>query len=98
MFEAIQLTEWGYVVNPLFVPVHIERMGRDSSVGIATRYGLDGTGIESRWGEMFHTRPDRSWGHPASYTVGTRSFPRVKWPGCGVDYPHASSVEVEERV
>ena len=22
--------------------------GRDSSVGIATRYGLDGTGIESR--------------------------------------------------
>ena len=25
-------------------------MGRDSSVGIATRYGLDGPGIESRWG------------------------------------------------
>ena len=25
-------------------------MGRDSSVGIATRYGLDGQGIESRWG------------------------------------------------
>jgi hypothetical protein len=24
--------------------------GRDSSVGIATRYGLDGPGIESRWG------------------------------------------------
>jgi hypothetical protein len=23
---------------------------RDSSVGIATRYGLDGPGIESRWG------------------------------------------------
>ena len=26
------------------------RRGRDSSVGIATRYGLDGPGIESRWG------------------------------------------------
>ena len=25
-----------------------ETMGRDSSVGIATRYGLDGPGIESR--------------------------------------------------
>ena len=27
--------------------------GRDSSVGIATRYGLDGPGIESRWGRDF---------------------------------------------
>jgi hypothetical protein len=25
-------------------------LGRDSVVGITTRYGLDGTGIESRWG------------------------------------------------
>ena len=25
-------------------------VGRDSSVGIATSYGLDGLGIESRWG------------------------------------------------
>jgi hypothetical protein len=28
-------------------------MGRDSSVGIATRYGLDGLVIESRWGRDF---------------------------------------------
>ena len=27
--------------------------GRVSSVGIATRYGLDGPGIESRWGRDF---------------------------------------------
>ena len=27
--------------------------GRDSSVGIAARYGLDGPGIESRWGRDF---------------------------------------------
>ena len=26
---------------------------RDSSVGIATHYGLDGPGIESRWGRDF---------------------------------------------
>jgi hypothetical protein len=29
------------------------RRGRDSSVDIATRSGLDGTGIESRWGRNF---------------------------------------------
>jgi hypothetical protein len=28
-------------------------LGRDSSVGIATRYELDGPGIESRWGRDF---------------------------------------------
>jgi hypothetical protein len=28
-------------------------VGRDSSVGIATRYGLDGPGIEYRWGRNF---------------------------------------------
>ena len=28
-------------------------VGRDSSVGIATRYGLDGPEIESRWGRDF---------------------------------------------
>jgi hypothetical protein len=28
-------------------------MGRDSSVGTATRYGLDGPGIESRWERNF---------------------------------------------
>jgi hypothetical protein len=28
-------------------------VGRDSSVGVSTRYGLDGPGIESRWGARF---------------------------------------------
>ena len=31
--------------SPIRVPII-----RDSTVGIATRYGLDGSGIESRWG------------------------------------------------
>jgi len=26
--------------------------------------------------------------HPASYTMGTRQFPGIKWPGCGADHPH----------
>jgi len=38
-------------------------VGRDSSVVIATRYGLDGSEIESRWGARFSApRPDRAWG------------------------------------
>jgi hypothetical protein len=32
---------------------------RNSSVGIPTAYGLDSPGIESRWGEIFRTRPGR---------------------------------------
>jgi len=40
-------------------------VGRDSSVGIATRYGLYGPGIESRLGgETFRTRPDRHCAAP----------------------------------
>jgi len=35
--------------------------------------------------------------HPASYTIGTGSFPGVKWPGRGVDHPPPSSAEVKER-
>jgi hypothetical protein len=36
--------------------------------------------------------------HPASYTVGTGSFPGVKRPGYGVDHPPPSSAEVKESV
>ena len=74
------------------------RMGRDSSVGIATRYGLDGPGIESWWGARFsasvQTGPEA---HPASYTMGTGSFLGVKRLGRVFDHPHPSSAEVKER-
>jgi hypothetical protein len=36
--------------------------------------------------------------HPASYAVGTGSFPGVKRLGCGVDHPTPSSADVKERV
>ena len=36
--------------------------------------------------------------HPASSTMGTGSFPGVKWPGRGVDHPPTSSAEVKVRV
>jgi hypothetical protein len=40
-----------------FIPVF--KMFRDNLNGIATLYGLDGFGIESRWWEIFCTRPER---------------------------------------
>jgi len=74
-------------------------MGQVSSVGIATRYGLDGPGIESLWGARFSAPVQTGPGaYPASYTMGTGSLPRVKRPGRGVDHPPLSSAEVKERV
>jgi len=35
---------------------------------------------------------------PASYTMGTGSFPGVKQPRCGVDHASPSSVDVKERL
>ena len=36
--------------------------------------------------------------HPASYTIGTGSFPGAKRPGRGVHHPPPSSAEVKENV
>ena len=53
-------------VPAALTPVQNHGVGRDIVVGIATRYGLDGPGIESRWGgEIFHNFPDRPWGPPS---------------------------------
>jgi hypothetical protein len=73
--------------------------GRDSSVGIATRYGLDRSGIESRRGARFSAPVQTGPGaNPASYTMGTGSFPGVKWPEHGFNHPPPFSAEVKERV
>jgi hypothetical protein len=45
-------------------------VGRDSSVGIATGYRLDGPGIESRWG--------REFSHTSRPTLGSTQ-PHVQW-------------------
>jgi hypothetical protein len=70
-------------------------VGRDSSVGIATRYGLDGPGIESRWG--------RDFPHSSRPTLGPAQT-LIQWvPGLSrryrrVDHPPPSSGEVKERI
>ena len=71
---------------------------RDISVCIATGYGLDGLGIESRWGRDFRTRPDRLWGPPSLPYNGYWVFLGGKRLGRGVDHPPPSSAEVKERV
>jgi hypothetical protein len=77
----------------------LQTVGRDSSVGIATRYGLDCPEIESRWG--------RDFSHPSRPALGPTQ-PSIQWvpdlfPGgkaAGVwRWPLTPySAEVKERV
>jgi hypothetical protein len=72
---------------------------RDSVVGIATHYRLDGPGIEYRWGAMFSAPVQTvTEARPASYTMGTGSSPAVKRLGRGVDHPPPCTAEVKIRV
>ena len=74
-------------------------MGRDSSVGIATRYGLDGPGIESRWGQDY-PHPSRPALGPTQLPIqwvpglfsGGKAAGAWRWP------PTPSSAEVKESV
>ena len=86
-----------YAIIPSLAPILkqtnqvniIMHCGSGSSVGIATGYGLDGPGVESRWGARFSAPVQTGPGaHPASCTMGTVSFPGVK-SGRGVTLtPH----------
>jgi hypothetical protein len=73
----------------MFKPKHVERyklhivkalvtVGPGSSVGIVTDYWLEGPGIESLWGEIFRTCPDRPRGPPSLLHNGYRIFLGVK--------------------
>ena len=65
---------------------------------ITTCYGLDGPGIKSRWGEIFHTCPDRPWGPPSLLYNGYRVLPGGKErPGRDADpSPPSSAVVMNE--
>ena len=85
----LSLIVHGFSELPLF---------KNSVVGTATRYGLDCLGIKIGEGEIFcpvHTGPGA---HPASYTMGTGSFPGVKWPGHGIEHLPPPSTGVKRGV
>jgi len=71
-----------------FSLLYIKVEGRVSSVGIATGYGLDGSGIEYRWGREFPylSRP----------ALGPTQFP-VQWVPClfrrHISFPLISSLQ-----
>ena len=70
--------------------------GPGSSVGIATGYGLEGPGIETRWGARFPAPVQTGRGaHPASCKM---VFPGGKErPGRDADPSSPSSVVVMKR-
>ena len=63
---------------------------RVSPVGIATRYGLDGQEIESRWRRDFSCRPDRPQGPPNLLYSGCQVFPGGKAAGAWRWPPNSS--------
>jgi hypothetical protein len=66
----------------------VVNVGLDSVVGMATCYGLDSSGIESRWEARFSTSSGPAVGPnqlPAQRVPGF--FPGVKRPRRGVDHP-----------
>ena len=82
-----------------FLRIQRPRVGQDRSVGIETRYRLEGRGdrmsVGGRFSAPVKTGPVAS---PASYRLGSEKFLGVKRSGRGVDHPPPSSAEVKERV
>jgi hypothetical protein len=73
-------------------------MGRDISVGTATRHGLEGPGIEPGRGEIFRAHPDQPWSLPSLLHDGYRDFTGGKAAGAWRRPPTPSSAEVKDRV
>jgi len=92
--RPIQVAFFLFIVCRIFLS-----RSREYIVSIATRYGLDSPGTESRLEERFSSPVQTvSDAHPPSYIMDTGSFLGVKRRERGVDHPPPSSAEVKERV
>jgi hypothetical protein len=67
--DTVTTQSWYYEADFKFIELY-GCGGRDSSVGIATGYGLDGPRIESRWG--------RDFSHTSRPALGPTQSP-VQW-------------------
>jgi hypothetical protein len=78
---------------------NIQQVGRDGSVSIATRYGWDGPGIESRWGQNFpHPCPPALGPTQPSAQRVPRLFPGGKAAEAWRWSINPPSAEIKERV
>ena len=68
-FHCFLLSSYGYLEKLVNLHLTMRHMGRNSSVGIATRYGLDGPGIESQWGK------GQDFLHPSKPALGPTQPP-----------------------
>ena len=81
-----------------FLPLTLTKFRRDSSVGIATRYDSDGSGIESRCWRYF-AHPSRPVLRPPILLYnGYRFFPRSNAAGVWRWQATTSRLDVTERV
>jgi hypothetical protein len=77
-----------WLTDNTLASVCIVTVGWDSAEGTASRYELDGLRIQSRWGKIFRTHPDRPWGPTIFLHNRYRfSFPGIKRPGRGANHP-----------
>ena len=67
----------------IYIYIYIYIVGRNSAVGIATRYG-DRIPVGAKFSAPVQNGPGAQ---SASCTMGTVSFLEVKRPGRGVDHP-----------
>jgi len=89
LFSPMFLSLCGYIsVSCDWRCAELHLWGRDSAVGIATSYGLEGPGIESWWRRDF-THPSRLALVPTQPPIHREPglFPGVKRPGLGVGHP-----------
>ena len=65
---------WAYFIFVLYISHFVDR---DNVIDIATRFELDGPGIEFWWGQDFpHLSRTVLGAHPAPYAMGTSSLCR----------------------
>jgi hypothetical protein len=86
------------MIEPYLQIQYMQSVGRDSAVGMATRYSLSGPGIKYRWHRNFPHPFRRVLGPTQSPSNGYLVFPGGKSAGAWRWPPTPSIAEVKEKV